>query len=343
MKNIFYGLLLSVLLAACSSTNIVTLTVTQPPVVGIASDIQKVGIVSRTKSNTVLDKLDRVLSLESQTLEKQGEQELVTGFKAELMNARRFDEMLELKNIHLTSTGIGVMSKPLSWGEVGDICTKNNVDILFVLEAYDTDTYVDVNKERVVMVNRRGEERTAVRTDAHVNASVRSSWRVYDPLTSSIMDEYSFTQNQTVARGGANPFTAIAGVVNRNSTVLDLSYGAGATYAHRFLPHDIRVSRVYYVKGTDNFKTAKRLAQTGKWTEAAEYWKKETANEDPKIAGRAYYNMAILSEINGHLELAIDWASKAYAKFENKQALRYVNVLKNRQLEEQKLKDLNLK
>ena len=38
------------------------------------------------------------------------------------------------------------------------------------------------------------------------------------------------------------------------------------------------------------------------------YGKKETSSKDEKVAGRAYYNMAIANEINGDLESAIDWA-----------------------------------
>jgi tetratricopeptide (TPR) repeat protein len=85
------------------------------------------------------------------------------------------------------------------------------------------------------------------------------------------------------------------------------------------------------VKGTDNFKIAKRKAQLGKWDEAALLWEKETGNPDRKVAGRAYYNMGIINEINGDLEKAIEWVQKAYSDYNNKQALDYVRILENRQ------------
>ena len=40
--------------------------------------------------------------------------------------------------------------------------------------------------------------------------------------------------------------------------------------------------------------------------------------------------MAILGEINGDLDAAIKWAQKAYENYNNKLALQYVNILKNR-------------
>ncbi|MFW2377202.1 MAG: hypothetical protein ACN4ES_11665, partial [Cellulophaga baltica] len=59
-------------------------------------------------------------------------------------------------------------------------------------------------------------------------------------------------------------------------------------------------------------------------------WKQETTNPDLKIQGRANYNMAISSEIAGDLDLAIQYASKAYTDSKDKLALAYVNVLKYR-------------
>jgi hypothetical protein len=129
---------------------------------------------------------------------------------------------------------------------------------------------------------------------------------------------------------GVNPLVAAAGLIGRKDAVNQVSNKAGREYAMRILPYQIRVSRDYYVKGTDNFKIAKRRAQMGKWDEAGELWEKETNNSSGKIAGRACYNMAIINEINGDLNTALGWAQKAYEDYNNKLALDYVRILENR-------------
>ena len=91
------------------------------------------------------------------------------------------------------------------------------------------------------------------------------------------------------------------------------------------------------MKGSSNFKIATRKARTGNWTGAGELWLKETTNRKRKIAGRACYNMAILGEINGDLDAAIQWAQKAYENYNNKLALKYVSLLKNRKASNQRL------
>ena len=45
---------------------------------------------------------------------------------------------------------------------------------------------------------------------------------------------------------------------------------------------------------------------------------------------RACYNMAIISEINGDVNGAIQWARKAYEVYRTPFALEYVNILQQR-------------
>ena len=129
---------------------------------------------------------------------------------------------------------------------------------------------------------------------------------------------------------GINPLKAVEAIMGRKEAVLQSSTTIGSNYSTRVLPYTIRVSRDYYVRGTDKFKTAKRRAQTGNWDGAAELWNEEVDNPKRKIAGRATYNMAIINEINGDLNKAIEWASISYTDYKNKLALSYINVLKRR-------------
>jgi hypothetical protein len=123
---------------------------------------------------------------------------------------------------------------------------------------------------------------------------------------------------------------AAAALVGRKDAVNQVSNKAGHGYAMRIIPYRLRVMRDYYVKETNNFKIAKRKAQVDKWDEAGLLWEKETRNPNIRIAGRAWYNMAIINEINGDLGSALKWAQKSYEDTNNKLALHYVRILENR-------------
>ncbi len=105
------------------------------------------------------------------------------------------------------------------------------------------------------------------------------------------------------------------------------------------MPYRSRVTRDYYVRGTDQFRIARRKAQTGNWDGAAALWQQETDHPKAKVAGRACYNMAIISEINGELDQAIGWAQKAYETYNNKLALRYIQMLERRKIKTEILND----
>jgi hypothetical protein len=159
---------------------------------------------------------------------------------------------------------------------------------------------------------------------------VKTGWRIYSPADKAILDEYIVAETVNFTGRGINPVVAVSALMNREAAVKEVSNKAGHIYALRLIPYRLRATRDYFVKGTDNFKIAKRRAQLGKWDEAAELWEKETSNHDRKVAGRAHYNMAIINEINGDLETAKTWAQKAYADYKIKLALDYVRILENR-------------
>lgn len=146
-----------------------------------------------------------------------------------------------------------------------------------------------------------------------------------------VIDESIVSQPVVTTGQGINPTRAIEAVTGRIEAVQSMSRELGRSYAHSVLPYWTRVTRDYYVRGTNDFKTAKRRAQTGNWEGAAELWPTQTGNPDRKIAGRAAYNMAIISEIRGDLDAAIDWSRMAYEDYGDKRALAYVRLLQDRQ------------
>jgi len=49
--------------------------------------------------------------------------------------------------------------------------------------------------------------------------------------------------------------------------------------------------------------------------------------------------MAIISEINGDVDMAIKWAQQSYENYNNHLALSYINLLKNRKINDAILED----
>jgi len=341
MKNTIVLFLIGFTIIGCSSTNYVTMSVLEPAPVTIPSHIKKIGIIDRSlpsEENEQQDKLDQVLSIEGANLDREGSRETLRGINDELSRNERFSEVKFLSELDLRSPGMGIFPTPLSWEILEKICIENNLDALFVLEFFDTDTRISYSNKPVTLKGPMGVSIPAVEHYAHMITTVKTGWRIYDPKNRIILDEFPIMESIEKSGKGINPAAAAAALIGRTEAVKQVSYTVGQNYASRILPYKIRVSRKYYVRGSDNFKIAKRRAQTGNWDGAAQLWEKETTNPKGKIAGRAHYNMAIINEINGNLELAIQWAEKAYTDYKIKLALEYVRILEGRVIRNEQLR-----
>ncbi|GAB4286326.1 MAG: DUF6340 family protein [Marinilabiliales bacterium] len=317
------------------------MSVQEPAPVFFPKTIKKVGLVNRTKpdeKNKILDDIEKILSVEGKNLDKEGAEQCVKGAFDELAKNQNIEEVKDLINVDVRTSSVGAFPSMLSWSSVEKICNENHVDALFVLEFYDTNTGVDYKTVQKEVEGPLGVKIPALEHHATVATSIKTGWRIYYPDAKEILDEF-IMMDKTVSTGvGINPTVALEAVTGRKENVKMLSRNLGKAYAHRIVPYWIRVSRYYYVRGTDNFKIAKRRAQTGDWDGAAELWAKEIDNPKRKVAGRACYNMAIINEINGNLDEALSWAQKSYVDYKNKEALRYMNTLKYRKAKMEEIK-----
>jgi hypothetical protein len=256
----------------------------------------------------------------------------------ELLNNNRFTEVKTLNDIDFRTSRLESFPVPLSWEIVSRICDETGTNALFSLEKFDTDTHVSYSANQVQIQTPIGSI-PGIEHQADMTINVKTGWRIYDPASKIILDEYIEGKSVTSTGKGINPLVAAKALTGRKAAVADVSSQAGQNYAFRILPYRIRVYRDYFVKGNDNFKAAKRKAQMGQWDDAGEIWQKETGNQKTKIAGRAVYNMAIISEINGDIDEALNWARKAWGDYNIKLALDYVRILENRQYKRDVLKE----
>jgi tetratricopeptide (TPR) repeat protein len=245
-----------------------------------------------------------------------------------------------LTSLDLRSFGAGIFPSSLPWDTVERICRENNTDLLFSLELFDTESKISYGASPT-SINTVIANIPAIQQQASMTTLVKTGWRIYDPSSRNILDEYIISRDIVFSGKGINPLAAGSALIGRKEAVKQVGNKAGQAYAYRIVPYSIRVSRYYYTGGNGNFTIARRMAQTGNWDGAAKIWQQETTNANGKLAGRASYNMAIISEINGDLDGAIQWAQKAYENYNNRLALSYVNVLRNRKADNALLKAQN--
>jgi hypothetical protein len=331
---------LMALISACSATNRLSMTVTEPAQVHMPPEVRRVGIIDRSvpgEGQAGLAKIDAILTAEGMKLDQEGARAAVAGLADRLRVSNRFEAVVVLDSLPEVAKGLKGMPAPLSREVLKQICGEYGLDALFSLSFYDTDTRVQLELIMMDIPNTFG---VSVKVPGHkvdLTTSLRSGWRMYMPQVPLPMDQWEYTDYIRVSGQGINPVDAYNSIAYRKEQVMEQSHQTGYSHGGRLEPKRIRVGRDYFVRGSDAFSKARRLAQTGAWDAAARLWETEVDHPKEKIAGRAHYNMAIINEINGNLPEAIDWARESYATFGTREALRYLRVLERRQAQQQEL------
>lgn len=334
-----FSLIFSLLTGCMRSTS---LTVLQPAQMKVPEHIAKVAVVDRSKpSNGWLNVLEGLFTGEAIGQDRQSRQEAVQGLTSALTRTPRFQVVST--GVEMTGSKAGVnLPPPLDWKEVERICGDFSADAVAAIESFDTDNGINTRRVDERKKDKNGKEYTETHYESRQRTGVRIGWRLYDPKARVILDEFTTDDYLERSASGKTERQAVSNLPSQVSVTRDVAYNVGLEYGARIAPMYVQVARQYYAKAK-GFKTqmqqATRAAQGGNWERAAGIWKNvaERAGDNRKAAGRAAYNMAVAAEVKGNLDIALDWAQKAWTDYGNKKARNYINTIRQRQNDARKV------
>ncbi|MCB9222555.1 MAG: DUF6340 family protein [Crocinitomicaceae bacterium] len=331
MKGRYLLLSALVFIGIFSCKNRVYMTVSEPAAVFLEQEYESAGVVNRTYSEgagKIVDVIDNALTLEG-NLDHEGSKAAVQGVFDELTVNPKFKRVVLMDSMTVKGGGIDIFPAQLPWEEVQRLCDENGVQLLFVLEVFDTDTKIDYSSQTVNKNTPLGTV-PMIQHTATMTTKIKTGWRIYDPKNKWIRDEFWLSDRIQSTGSGINPLKAAEALMKRGQAVRQISTQVGRFYAGRVRDQQFRVWRTYFKKGDQNIKIGARRAQVNNWTGAAEMWEKATHSDRRRAAGKACYNMAVIAEINGDLYGAYEWAQKSYSDYKIKDGRDYARLLKNR-------------
>jgi len=319
-----------------------SLTVLQPAQMKLPEHISTVAIVDRSKpSNGWLNVLEGLITGEAIGQDRESRRQAVDGVSRILQRTPRF--RVKTTGIELSGSRAGVnLPAPLPWAEVQRICDDYGADAILTIESFDSDNSAAARRVETKRKDKNGKQYIDVSFDARQRTGVRMGWRMYDPKTQTIVDEFVTDDFLEKTASGTTERAALGNLpapVNVSRTVAN---NGGVRYGMRVAPVYVEVSRKYYPKAkgfADQMQQASRLARSRNWNGAAELWKKVEAGagDNHKAAGRAAYNMAFAAEMQGELDIALDWAKRAWEKHGNRKAKRYISTLEQRKIDAERV------
>jgi hypothetical protein len=117
----------------------------------------------------------------------------------------------------------------------------------------------------------------------------------------------------------------------------------GKSFGEKIVPSWLKVDRTYYRSNNTNMLKAEKYCLDDDWLKAAEIYKKETNNKNRNIAAKAKYNMALISEMEGKPDVAIDWLVRSFSSYKHRNeqhefnCKQYIELLATRKKEIERL------
>ncbi len=343
--SISLRLLLVVLFAfashSCSKYNFST-GILVPADITVSQDIQTVGIINRSlpaKDRWLGNLLEGFISGESIFADREGSMHCIRNAANTLNINPRFKATL-MEGEDFRGTGTKQFPVPLEWSEVDGLCKKYGVDALISLETFDSDVLlITGSKEKTRREN--GVDVKYTEFFAELRIRVNSGWRFYDNVNKKLIDQQVFTDEKMWTGVGLSPAEALRKLPHKRAAINDAAMFSGQMLAFRISPKWLTASRTIFkkAKGNDAFPQARNQARVKNWEEVAKLMEPLTNDPDHKIAARACHNMAVAAEMNGDLQLAYDWAKKAYVLHKKSIYRSYVNQLYVRIKDQEILKE----
>ncbi len=310
--------------AGCSKYGYVSLNRPLPPEKHLPDDIRTMAVVNRSLTGEE-DEGDRVLeaiaSGEIAGSDRLASDECIKGVY-DAITGMEETELVIPARLRMEGTGTRELPELLEWSEVEKVCKEEGADALLVLENFDSNTDLLVSEAagQVSAILSTGKPKPPGPREVKVN--VVSYWRLYDPSTRNIIDQYQHSSYMAFhTSNGILPPTALP----------NAAYAAGRSYIHRFLPSFYTVRRQLYKRTGGSakhpFKAGYRSAEMANWEGAMEIWGELTNHPKRKTAGRACLNMAVANEVLGHRQAAGEWAHKSYEYYRDKLGRDYAKIL----------------
>jgi tetratricopeptide (TPR) repeat protein len=298
----------------------------QPADVTLPAEVKRLAVVDRSAvgdaGEGVLSVVEGIFTNEAILGDREGAEEAVEELLETLAASPRFDAVPITAGRKAVSSSL--FDEELDFETVQRLCEDVGAQALVSLDYFDSDTDSDHDVRRTETTNSKGDKVVRTIHDVSRTTEVTLSWRVYDASQSGLLDEQSKISITRTSRGSAaTKKAAWAELPDRDDTIESIGEGAGRSYGRRIAPSYVLENRLYYGDKDDRLKDAAGEVKEDRWDQAEALWRRVLDDPDPKLAGRAAYNLALSLELGGLVDEAVDMVNRAVELLDNDQARRY--------------------
>jgi len=324
----FFGIVVIVsFFSSCITLGTVEIEVIKPAKITIPSGVNSLLILNNSlvfPSDTFKHEIQKGLfSLDTATTQ------LISYQVNEIINeSPRFDTSILIPKLFFRKSADSM--KPLHWESISKLCEKYNTDAVLSIEAFGiVDTMV-----RLKYYN--GYEYSSYNT---LVLLVNSMWRVYLNDEKKVLEKRIF--RDTIFINEIESRNAYLDAVTHKNDIdflsQEIANNISIDVADRLAPFWQPEQRSFFIYQNNEMNQAASYAYNDNWRGAALIWKTLTDSKNTKIAASACFNMALVCEIEGRLDLAESWLLESLKAYKTQTAYDYLLTIRKRKAEAEKL------
>ncbi len=251
-----------------------------------------------------------------------------------LFESGRYDFVIPEERFQPTGNSVAMASE-MQAAEIKDWCETYKTDAVLSLDFMKTRVMTEYDQ----LVNFDQESNSFYDfSHAEMKVSYEALFRVYDAEKEGVIyrkflrDTILWDASDRTASALFSHFTPVKDALAETGIAIALDVSAEISPAWR------TEYRKYFVTGDENLKLATALVDSNQWETAIAMWKNlaETAKQK-SVKSKAEFNLAVGYEMTGDIDAAIQWGLKSFETMYRTQTYEYLEILKNRKNELQKL------
>jgi hypothetical protein len=308
----------------------------------LPDDIQSITLVNRSMGNEfknyIADSLEmhflrNGFQLSEMVPDSAAADTTIKALAALMYESGRYDVVIPVERNLKRNLSTEILPDTLSRQQVTDICNNYNTDAVLVLERFWEKPMADLSKERFFDPKRGYCDEYNATLDLAYQAIIR----IYRPFDKTLVKQielndtiYWESSEETLRQLFSKLPTVKQALINGAIKVaLDLD--------SQLSPSWIPEKRGYYLFKAEDDPGQKYMNENN-LEKAAQYWEEMEKSNNKKIKSKAQYNLALINELNGDLDKAIEYGLKSFYTFYRQPTEAYLKRLEARKLAQKKTK-----
>lgn len=326
LRKLIIFLSISVAFAACKTVSSIKIEVIKPASVILPDQVNKVLVVNNWSTMAEPEFTNPIQKAVYQ-LDTTASQQIISELVYQLEASPRLDSARYITQMFFRQPKD--QFKQMDWSDVTKLCNIANAEAMISLDGF---AVVDS------LILGYYDNGYGLQPFNFIKLVVNSFWRVYYPEKEQFLLKWWQTDELELPDVlSVKQYYELIGSDEGRKWLVDLIANEVAlNTSDKLVPYWLEVERYLFYTTQPELNHANNLAFQNEWISAALIWKKYTDDKNATIASSACHNMAVVCEVEGKMDLALEWAEKSLLKKYNTVTYNYVNELRLR-IEEVKL------